>query len=269
MKLLRDLRESTTFLVLLEATTERHNRLRTLAEKFGMTIQGMSDYVRKMQREGLLRVDERGILPTQKGVEFLHESLRALDAFVRDAQARLMVIDRCSAIARVTISAGERIGLLMENGILVAYPGRASGSTGTALSSARKGEAVAVGDLQGIVDLRPGSITVVKVPSILHGPATLDRNRLRQVAQGRLIAVEGPEAWSAASAADLAVDFRFGPIPAAIDAARRGLDMALIVAENEVSRAAAAIELANKGTEEPIPYDVIAVGRRRARIRTS
>lgn len=232
-----------------------------------MTVAGMSNYVRKMEREELLRTDERGFLPTQKGVEFLHEFLRALDAFVRDARARLSVIERCAAIAGASISAGDRVGLLMEAGILVAYPGRPSNSTGTALGSARKGEAVAVGDLKGIVELHPGTITIAKVPSVTRGTSAVDSGRLRAVVKDRKVAAEGPEALAAASVAGVKVDFLFGVIGAGIEAARRGLDVSILAAETEVARTVTAIEQANEGAEEPIPYDVVWLGRKRARTR--
>jgi len=58
MQLLRDLREATTMLVLYAVTTERHTHLRSLAEELGMTVQGASEYVRRMIDHGLLqRVD--------------------------------------------------------------------------------------------------------------------------------------------------------------------------------------------------------------------
>src|SRR4030067_843751 len=54
MRLLRDLRESTTLLILLAVTSERHTTLQTLADGLGMTVQGASDYVRRMTADGLL-----------------------------------------------------------------------------------------------------------------------------------------------------------------------------------------------------------------------
>ena len=53
MNVLRDLRESTQVLFLQEISMNRHTRLRTIAERLGMTVQGASDYARRLEADGL------------------------------------------------------------------------------------------------------------------------------------------------------------------------------------------------------------------------
>src|SRR2546426_862794 len=71
MQLLRDLREATTMLVLYSVTTERHTHLRSLADELGMTVQGASEYVRRMIEQGLLQRVDGEYRATKKGVELL------------------------------------------------------------------------------------------------------------------------------------------------------------------------------------------------------
>src|SRR6266699_3863843 len=71
MQLLRDLREATTMLVLYSVTTERHTHLRSLADELGMTVQGASEYVRRMIEQGLLQHVDGEYRATKKGVELL------------------------------------------------------------------------------------------------------------------------------------------------------------------------------------------------------
>src|SRR5207247_387356 len=71
MQLLRDLREATTMLVLYAVTTERHTHLRSLAEELGMTVQGASEYVRRMIDHGLLQRVDGEYRATKRGVELL------------------------------------------------------------------------------------------------------------------------------------------------------------------------------------------------------
>src|SRR6266704_2154583 len=82
MQLLRDLREATTMLVLYAVTTERHTHLRSLADELGMTVQGASDYVRRMIGHGLLQRVDGEYRATKKGVEVLLGRFLELRSFV-------------------------------------------------------------------------------------------------------------------------------------------------------------------------------------------
>src|SRR3990172_12083343 len=93
MRLLRDLRESTTFLILLAVTQERHTRLKTLANELGMTVQGVSDYVRRMTDAGLLQVVDGAHRATRKGVEVLQGRFLELKGFVAQAGRAIAVIE--------------------------------------------------------------------------------------------------------------------------------------------------------------------------------
>src|SRR5439155_299767 len=69
-------------------------------------------------------------------------------------------IETTAAMAGNTIRNGNQVGLFMEGGMLVAFAGRSSPSSGVAVHDATKGELVAVRSLEGIVALRPGRIII-------------------------------------------------------------------------------------------------------------
>src|SRR5207249_1770849 len=76
------LRVTTRLLFLFEVTTTRHTRLRTIAERLGMTVQGVSEYANGLQVDGLLVLADGEYRATKKGVELLHDQFVSLRGFV-------------------------------------------------------------------------------------------------------------------------------------------------------------------------------------------
>ncbi len=264
MRLLRDLRETTTVLILLAVTSERHTRLRTLAEELGMTIQGASGYVRRMAQDGLLQIVDGEYRATKRGVELLHSRYLELKGFVDQAGHAMALVETTAAIAGGTIHRGERVGLFMEGGFLMAHADRTSPSTGIAVHDANKGEDVAVRNLEGIVDLHPGRIVIGRVPparaggskSIKSGPAA----KIRTHAAHAVVAALDAAGSAAVRRIGLKARIEFGVVPASIEAAERGVDVVLLVPEDRVAEVVRAIEMANTRIEDKISYETVALG---------
>src|SRR2546422_714623 len=144
MELLRNLRSSTRLLFLYEVTTNRHTRLRTIAERLGMTVQGASEYAHGLQGDGLLVLANGEYRATKKGVELLHDGFLELRRFVERAGRAMAFVETTSALAGNPIGHGDRVGLFMEGGVLVAYAGRTSPSVGLAVHDAERGDLVSV-----------------------------------------------------------------------------------------------------------------------------
>ena|SRR3990172_2928442 len=263
MRLLRDLRESTTVLLLLSVTTNRHTRLKTLADDLGMTVQGASDYARRLTDEGLLQIVDGEYRATMKGVEFLQERFRELRTFVERASRSMALVETTVAFAGEPLRKGDPVGLFMEGGFLVARRGRDSPSMGVAAEDAGKGEDVAVRDLEGIVALRPGRITLARVPpsrtggakGIHPGPS----KRIRDRAGSGVVAGLDVPGIVAVRRLGLRPRIEFGVLAAAIEAAEQGVDVLLVVPEDRAADAVQAIEAANARLEEKIPYESVAL----------
>ncbi len=253
VRILRDVREGTKILIVLELTRRRHSRLKGLADKLDLTVAGVSEYVNGMEEEGLLQHVGGEYRATQKGVEFLQERFRTLRAFVESSAREMAIIDVTVALAGEDVTEGEKVGLFMEKGSLVARR-RASPSAGVAATTAKRGDVLWVRGLEGIVDLRPGKISIAR----LAGRATLDGGRrvLRRVKPDVVAAFD---LRGQRLAAKLAVNhlIEFAVVPASIEAAQRGLNVLLLCPEDRVAEVVAAIEDANARSEDKIPYETL------------
>lgn len=266
MRLLRDKAGLSRLLVLLELQRGTTTRLRDLAERLGMTVQGVSNYVAELEREGLVRAAQGRYALTPRGVQQLQERLAELKAFTDLAYQRLSVVEECSALAAGQVREGQAVGLFLEQGLLVARPGKASPSQGVAAHAAARGELLHVRGLSGLVALRRGRLAVVKVPAF-GGKAT----RRAAVALRRWVQREGParvgavgtEAQVLARAAGLEPHFEFAPTHAAHHAAQLGLDVALLAGPDQVRFVTAELERLNEDAPEPVRYELreLRVGR--------
>jgi putative transcriptional regulator len=254
---LRDLGSATRLLILLELTRRRTPKLKLLAPTLGMTVQGVSEYVRAMAREGLVSAVGGEYRATVKGVGYLHEHFQRLREFVDASAKDVAIIDITAAVAGEPIRSGAEVGLFMESGQLRAYPGRSSPSRGIAARAAVRGEDVPVRQLHGIVQLRPGRISIWRLPSAREGGSRRLRGRPPRH-KNTLVAVADVVADVTARKLRLPVDIRFAAVPASIEAAQRGRDVLLLCADEGVAPAVSAIEEANGQAASKIPYDISA-----------
>jgi len=255
MRLLRDVREGTRLLLLYEVTSRRHSRLKGLAEKLGMTVAGVSEYVKGMEGEGLIRHVAGEYRATKKGVEFLQEGFRALRTFVESSSREIAIIDHTIALAGESLDEGERVGLFMEGGTLVARK-KASPSIGMVVAKAARGEPVWVRDLEGIVNLRPGKVSIAR----LTAKSNADSLR-RALRRGKPDVVAVLEVHAKALAAKVAVKpaIEFAVVPGTVEAAQRGLHVLLLCPEDRVAEVVAGIEAANARSEDKIPYETLTI----------
>ncbi|MFQ5838810.1 MAG: hypothetical protein ACE5HJ_08540 [Thermoplasmata archaeon] len=270
MRILRDVREATKLLILLEITTHRHSRMRTIAEKMGMTVQGVSDYLKSMNVEGLVHRVGGVYTATIEGVGLLHERFKELREFVDRSYQEMRILDICSARAGEGVREGDRVGLFMEDGYLVAYPGRESSSQGRSLHSAKRGEDVAIVELEGIVDLRPGKITIVRIPGSREGGTkVIDLRKARKLIQDHVqdkVGANDVIGSVLATKLGIQTDFDFAAVAASLEAAQRGLDVLLLTSEDSAAEVISAIEAANERLEEKVPYEMVALSPKQQRI---
>jgi len=263
MPILRNLRESTRVLFLYEVIANRHSRLRTIAERLEMTIQGASDYAHGLQRDGLLTVAAGEYRATKKGIEFLLDRTHELRMLVERIGRSIAPVETTAAIARTPVRSGDRVGLFMEGGHLVAYAGRASPSIGTAGHDAQRGEDLAVRDLEGIVSLHPGRITLVRVPPVrIRGPRAMNPTQAKKVqrrGKGAIVAALDIEGVVAARRLNLEPRIEFAVVQATLEAAERGVDVLLFLTEDRAADVVQAIEATNARLEDKIPYESLGL----------
>ncbi len=263
LAILRDKRRTTELLILLELASRRPSRLRDVAGSLGITVQAVSEYLLRMAESGLVRRVPGGIRATHEGVRFLHEGFRELRSSLDREMESLPIVESTDAVAKVRLRAGQRVGLFMQDGQLVADT-RPSSSEGTASAGAQPGDPVAVEDLTGIVELRPGRITAVVLPAgagtgrAAPDPAAL-RAGVRAVRADRIGAM-GTRAVAAARSLKMRVDLEFAVPLAATAAALRGLDVMVLLPPDGLPELELAVETANRAAEERIALRVVHAG---------
>jgi len=260
MKLLRDLKETTKLLILLEIVSNRPRALNSIAVKLDITVQGISDYVRKMSEEGLVKKIGGEYRATKKGVEMLENRMFDLKEFVDSSIRQLEIIDMCGAIAGNDIRKDEKVGLFMEDGVLVAYSGKESPSMGIAMFEAKAREDLAVRDPSGMVALKPGKITVLQLSSLQeggsHSIAFQDVKKTVKSVRFSKVAVMDVVSRALANRLEIEPDFDFAPLPSSFEAAVKGMNVLIIASRDTVPVVVSELEAENSRLEDPIPYEV-------------
>ena len=260
LKLLRDKAAITRLLILAELEREPGITLSEIATRLDITVQAVSAYAKELVADGLL-AEAGPQRVTPKGLQTLHEGVRQLRGAVDAVATPLAVIRVASAVAATKVKAGERVGLVMQDGELHARARVRATSMGRALNDAEPGEEVVATDLTGLVELAPGRITVVALPSPLEGGvARVDLPRLRgmlkDLPRAHKTAALGTGARVLAQRLGT-VDFEFAAERAAFNAAERGLDVRLYVTRDRLPEAMQAFEQGNAGTLKRVGVELI------------
>jgi putative transcriptional regulator len=265
LRILRDLRLSTKVLILYEMLREPGMGQRALADRLDVTPQAISEYLKHMEEEGLVEREGRSARPTMQGFSFLQGHLQELGDFTYRAMRELNVIRSCAAIAVEDVRGGDRVVLELRDGVITARKGGEGASIGVASHDASVGEDLAVRDLEGILTIETGSITVVSLPSAIEGgTGQADLKALRGrlgSSKHQVVATLDPVGLVAARKLKLEPSIRFAVDQGAVDAALRGLDVLVLGGRDSVGTLLEAVEAHNKRSDHPIEHSVIDVVR--------
>ncbi len=228
------------FKILLELLREGPLRASDLVDTTGLTLQGVSYNLEKLEDEGLVRFEEaRAARITEQGVEALHEHFLGLKAFVDYALGEMLHVEECVAIAGMDLEPGDEVGLFMEHGRLVARK-EESPSKGRIRKGGHEGSIVTVSGLTGVVDLEPGTVDVVQLPPPLGLPQA---KRLRELSlhadEHDVVVTSGLEARTLVENANLSIEqgpIPFAPEQVARSAAHVGLNVLLVAAWKDAER---------------------------------
>jgi len=226
---LRDLRKNTEMLILVELLKSPSAKQKDISVTLSVTVQAVSQYISEMKKEGLLRQHSGELLPTRKGMQQLQEHFSDLKEEIDGVLRSIRVVDRCSAIAGRPVKKGDAVGLVMEDGTLIAYPALDSSSRGVALEAASEGDDLLVGQLEGIVDMDLGRLLLVEVPSESDGgskAAVVDRvrDRLEEFSAGFIAAGDVPAAALLAKSTEEMFTIH-APVESSLSALSKGVDV--------------------------------------------
>jgi putative transcriptional regulator len=265
LRRLRDRTAITRLLILAELERRPGTTLSDVAAALGITVQAVSAHAKALSAQGWLRADEGAYRASPKGLQALHEGVRHLHDAVDALAQPLAVIQVTSAVAGASVQAGELVGLYMEDGDLAARPAKDAPSRGRARAAAKAGEEVVVGDLEGMVRLEPGRLTLVSLPGPAEGGvARVDRDALRRILSkkpGKRMGAHGTGALVVARAlsrdGSWRLDFEFAADRAAFNAAERGLDVLLLVTRERLAEVMESFERLNAETLRRVPVELL------------
>ena len=259
VQILQNKKLATAFQILVEVAANQPNiPQKLIALKIGVTPQAVSEYVRELTQEGYLEATGRSrYRVSQEGVNFILKMAGELEEYSTVVARAVTKISISTAIAWDDISPGQPVGLFMRDGILHAGGTDNNGARGIAVSRARVGEDVGIANLEGIVELKAGEVTIGKVPGIESGGSSrVDRGRLKKLASGKEpVAAIGLEALSALRKIGVEPRYRYGVRQAVIEAAHSGLSPLVVCVDNQITG------LAKKLEEENLSYRILDMER--------
>jgi putative transcriptional regulator len=250
IEVLKNKNVTTRFQILVEIANSGPNvQQREIAKRLHITPQAVSDYIAQLTREGKLISQGRSSYRiTNEGVNWMIGILRELSGYIAYIQGAVANISVCAALAEDDLEKGQRVSLKMKNGLLFASSTVSSGARGITVTKSDKGDDVGVTDIDGIVPLKIGRATILRVPAVQRGGSRkADFNILKQHLKRRpFTAAIGLEAFVCLR--KVGADFQmYGAIDAAIEAARSGLNPLVVCVESETSQLISRLEEAGVG----------------------
>jgi len=188
-----------------------------------------------------------------RGISKGEVPLSVLD-FMGSVDVEVMNV-RC-AIAGCDISAGDDVCLKIKDGMLVAIKG-STGVKGKAVFGGKKGEDIAVKDVNGDLQQFAGNITIIRVPGIIEGGSrAADIENVRDILdreKNHKIGAMGTSAKVLMNRMGIRCDIEFDVIQSGILAALRGFNVIVFASGGMADR------VAEKVREKKINYSVIAL----------
>ncbi len=239
---------------------------RTIATKLGITPQAVSDYFQKLTQEGLVESRDRSSYRVSvRGVDWMLKMLREIRGYVSVAAQAVTNITVCPAVAGTDLVAGQAVGLKMKDGLLFATLRPGGTARGVAVTAAKRGEDVGVSNVEGLVKLIRGRVTILEVPGIQEGGSRrIDVRRLKaRLAGNRQVGAIGIEALVALRRAGVEPDYLFGVAEAAIEQAHCGLSLLIVCSAD------ATPGLLKKLQEDRLEYEIVDLASRRGKSSSS
>jgi len=252
---------SKKFLILLEIATGNYTKLDQIAARIGITKQAVSDYIKKMKRNGMIGVINGYYKATPKGINYIFEKIDGIEKYFEEKKKKLGIMKSFSAIAGNDIKKGSKVGLFMEDGFLYAYERKKSSCYAYAMENAKKGEDVALHNAEGIIDMKMGKIFLAMLPLPNEGGSkAVDYKKLKDAVMRKKIdkfASLDIVGKIALQKIGIKPSFEFSPLNASINACERGLNVFIAGNENESRDAISKIEEYNAASIEKIDYEIV------------
>ncbi|MFH0968736.1 MAG: MarR family transcriptional regulator [Methanobacteriota archaeon] len=166
--ILRNKRDVSRFQILVEiAEHQPAVRQQEIAAMLGVTPQAISEYIRDLVDEDMIKAPGRGRYEvTRGGIEWILQNAELLEIYARHIRHDIIhQVSIWTAIAAEDLKKGDRAGVYMKDGILYASLAP-SVANGEVTGDAPKGEETGVAKLEGIIEHKESIVQVCKVPRV-------------------------------------------------------------------------------------------------------
>lgn len=259
IEILQNKNSATRFRILVEIAASGPNvRQRNIAVKLGVTPQAISGYIHKdLTEELIISAGRSSYRVSPKGINWMLKMLRELNDYVSLAAKAVTNITVCAAIAEGDITQGQTVGLKMKDGLLFATCQAEGRAKGIAVSGVKQGEDVDVSNIEGLVELTRGKVTILQVPNIQKGGSRqADLRRLQaQINNNQQLGAIGIEALIALRRTNIEPRYLYGVAEAAVEAAYCGLSFVIVCTDDAISG------LIKRLQEEKLNYEIIDLSR--------
>ncbi len=257
MKVLRDKKRLTKFLILYTAAVQKPGRLADIASELDISEQAASNYISEMEEEYLMDRSSGTYHATSKGMEMVRDVLSELSSFLTEASEKIDLISTTTAIASEHISGGDEVGLIMEDGILRASL-RERASKGTALHEAEKGQPVKVGGLRGITEMEVGDIYLLdsglETGEEMREKVEELKEKLEEIDYDRVGVMEETQ-YGLCKMMGFEPNIIFSPVEASINAAEKGLNVLFMLSGDQFDRVIEKLSSRNRDLDEEYRID--------------
>jgi putative transcriptional regulator len=238
VEILRNKNLATRFQILIEIAAQQPNiQQKYVAKTLNVTPQAVSDYVKKLLKDGLLISSGRSrYRVSTEGVDWILRQLKEAQEYFNSVGQAVSNIKVSAAVAGCNLSQGQTVSLVMRKGLLLASDDLSVGAKGLAISNAVEGEDVGITNIQGIIGFEIGKVTIMEVSNMQKGGSrNVDLSQLQRASRGRKpIACVGIEALIALKRIGIQPDYYYGAKEAVIEAANSGLSPVIACVDEEI-----------------------------------
>ncbi|MEN4005927.1 MAG: winged helix-turn-helix transcriptional regulator [Methanobacteriaceae archaeon] len=231
MKIFKKKGELTRFQILAEiAKTRPHLRQKDIAEKLGISIQAISENIKSLTDDGFVEIrgDTVRYHITKRGIEKLKKEAVNLRKYADEVSEIMNTYKSVwPAIAKEELVKGEKVWLIMENGVLYAIKHETPASA-EVIQNAKKGEDVALTNLKGTIELKTGDVTIIRLPTANKGGSRVsDLDKINEIYKRGFdrVGVMGTISRVVADKLTISPDFEFAIPHATVAASKKGLNV--------------------------------------------
>ncbi|MCK9151643.1 MarR family transcriptional regulator [Methanobacterium alcaliphilum] len=237
MKVLKRKGDLTRFQILGEiARSQPHLRQKDIADKMGITVQAVSENIKGLIDEGFVEsgAGRSKYKITKRGIERLKKEAVLLRKYADEVLGVMNSYKSIwPAIANEDLKSGDEVGLFMDGGTLYATKSLYSSKENTSayaevLNDALKGEDVALAGLGGTIQLDPGNVVILTLPTIDDGGSrACDVKKVMEIYEKGFdrVGIMGTVSRGLVDKVGIKVDFEFATPQASVAAAKRGLNV--------------------------------------------